>query len=167
MLELACPARLSVVRLARLPRADRRKLQTSTGHLFKPKIYGYAIRYPSMANLGLDSNGPHRRLFWSLVVPRWICRSRLSLDSRICLASAAIRRVVRVAPQVSVRCHASLHIAMATPAPIGDMPARCCNLRSRSLLVTYVASAVAGRSCLRPLRLARISSRDGQANSIS
>jgi hypothetical protein len=121
------------------------------------RIHGWQ---PSMANLGLDSNGCHRRLFWSLVVPRWICRSRLSLDSRICLASAAIRGVVCGSPQVSARCHASLDIAMATPAPIGDMPAWCCGLRSRSLFVAHVARAVASRSCLRPLRLACISSRD-------
>jgi hypothetical protein len=122
---------------------------------------------PSIANPGLGSDGARRRLFWNLVVPRWIHSSWLPLDSRICVACTAIHGVACSSIQGSVGFRASLNFERATSAPIGDMPAWRCGLRGGSLSVAVVARTVAGWSCFRSLRLAGVGSSDYKGNSIS
>jgi hypothetical protein len=136
--------RYELVWIQRLPGVDQRKRPGP--HVICQELqYRYAIWKPSMANFGLDSNGVRRCWFWNLVAPSGIYHSRLFLDSRICLAFTAIRSVVYGPGQGSVRCDASLDFERATPAPVGDMSAWCCRLRSRSLFVADVARAVASR----------------------
>ena len=118
-----------------------------------------------MANFGVDCNVNRRCLFWSLVAQNWIRHSRLSLDSRVRLVCAAVRGVVHSSREGSVRCHGSPEIKRAATAPLVDMPAWCCGVRSRSVFVADVARAVASGSSFCSLRLACFGSRDNQANS--
>jgi hypothetical protein len=122
---------------------------------------------PPIANPGLGSDGARRRLFWNLVVPRWIHSSRLPLDSRICVACTAIHGVACSSIQGSVGFHTSLNFERATSAPIGDMPPWRCGLRGGSLSLAVVARTMAGWSCFRSFRLAGVGSSNRKGNSIS
>src|SRR5215468_3877444 len=99
----------------------------------------YAIRQPSVANLGVDDNGAGRYWFWNLAYPKGFRLSWLYWDKCIPVAWTAVRSLVHCPGQGSFRCHTSLDFNMATPSLINYMPSRCGGLRCRSLLVALVA----------------------------
>ena len=111
-----------------------------------------------MADFGPDSNGARWCWFRNLAASSGIRHSRLSLDSRFCMACTAIRGVVYGSAQGSVRCHPSFDIERATFAPVGDMSGCRCGLRGGNLFVEDVAGAVASGSCFHSLRFPSVGS---------
>jgi hypothetical protein len=121
---------------------------------------------PSMANLGLDSDGGHRYRFWNLAPPCRLPCDWLFLGCCFFAAWTAIRGLVPLSGQRSVRCHATLNFNMATASVVSRMSPRCRSLRSRNLSMALVARAMASRSCFCSLRITRIGSSNDQGNPI-
>jgi hypothetical protein len=141
---------------------DRRRLSkrdlcfTVIRRLFR----GLHDRQPSMANLGLNSVGARRCVFWNLAVPSWLYYSRLCLHRPISLAWTAICSLVHCSRTGSVRCHTSFEFMVAAPSPVNRMPSRRSGLRGRGLLVAIVARRMASWSCVRSVRLDCVGSSD-------
>jgi len=120
-----------------------------------------------MANLGLDSNGACRCVFWNLAVPSGLYCSRLCLHRCISLAWTAVCGLVHCSSTGSVRCHTPSGFMVATPSPVNRLSSRRGGVRGRGLLVAVVARGMASWSGVRSFRLAYIGASDHQGDSVS